>query len=183
MAIIATAFAETVKFSGSKQELQKRTLALYRQFLRGAPTFADLYEVQFSIPTIRTKIRQEFERHRFVDDLSIQNVLYAKGHMEYQECINFWKQQAQFLKYFPEEDDIQGRHQPSNFVDKFLKVSIIRSGFQLADGQLNVESVIMKRATSVTRPQSRPDKREGIHYTTLNDPETTHAIDSIRLWH
>ncbi|KAJ8051267.1 hypothetical protein LXG23DRAFT_7761, partial [Yarrowia lipolytica] len=121
MAIIATAFAETVKFSGSKQELQKRTLALYRQFLRGAPTFADLYEVQFSIPTIRTKIRQEFERHRFVDDLSIQNVLYAKGHMEYQECINFWKQQAQFLKYFPEEDDIQGRHQPSNFVDKFLK--------------------------------------------------------------
>lgn len=123
MAIIATAFAETVKFSGSKKELQKRTLSLYRQFLRGAPTFADLYEVQFSIPTIRTKIRQEFERHRFVEELSIQNVLYAKGHMEYQECINFWKQQAQFLKYFPEEDDIAGRHQPTNFVDKFLQVS------------------------------------------------------------
>lgn len=43
--------------------------------------------------------------------------------MEYQETMNFWKQQPHVLKFFTEEEAVKGKPKPSTFVDKFLQVS------------------------------------------------------------
>lgn len=69
-----------------------------------------MYELDMPVSNVKTKIRQEFERQRYVNDLDITNVLYAKGQMEFQEIINFWKQQCHVLKYFEES--------PNSIVDK-----------------------------------------------------------------
>lgn len=120
---MATAFAETTKRSASKADMRKRVLQLYRKFIRDAPTFVELYELDMPTAAMRTKIRQEFERHRYVDSLAVLNIMYMKGQMEYQETINFWKQQSHVLKYFTEEqqyNNLKGQ----GFVDGFLRGTV-----------------------------------------------------------
>lgn len=123
MTTAATAFAETTRLSNSP-ELRKRVLSLYRKFTRNSQTIAEIYEISYPVARIRTKIRQEFERHRYVEELSVRNILYAKGQMEYQETINYWKQQSHVLKFFLEEEAVKGKPKPSTFVEKFLQNSL-----------------------------------------------------------
>ena len=88
---------------------------------------AETYELSFPVSHIRTKLRQEFERHRYVEELPVKNMLYAKGQMEFQETINYWKQQPHVLKFFQDEEAVKGRPKPTSFVEKFLQVSIFQS--------------------------------------------------------
>lgn len=85
--------------------------------------FVELYELNMPVASVRTTIRQEFERNRFQKDLAINNVLYAKGRMEFQELVNFWKQTPHVLRYFekvgePAYITPQGE---GAFMKKFLK--------------------------------------------------------------
>ncbi len=48
-----------------------------------------MYSLNFPVSAIRTKIRQEFERHRFVAQLPVVDVLLMQGHVEYQVCAQF----------------------------------------------------------------------------------------------
>lgn len=43
-----------------------------------------MYNVPLPISTLRTRVRQEYERHRFVNKLSVVDVLLFKSHAEYQ---------------------------------------------------------------------------------------------------
>jgi NADH dehydrogenase (ubiquinone) 1 alpha subcomplex subunit 6 len=43
-----------------------------------------MYNLPMPISTIRTRIRQEFERHRYVNKLPVADVLLFKSHAEYQ---------------------------------------------------------------------------------------------------
>lgn len=108
---LATEFAETTRRSLTQADMRKRVLHLYRRYIRNAKEFSDLYELDMPVSNVKTKIRQEFERQRFVNDLDVTNVLYAKGQMEFQELINFWKQQCHVLRYFEDQLDY-------NIVDK-----------------------------------------------------------------
>ncbi|ODV96639.1 hypothetical protein PACTADRAFT_15172 [Pachysolen tannophilus NRRL Y-2460] len=109
-----TAFSEVTKFCKSPSELRIRTLNLYRRYLR--------HSRDFYIPAsqVKTKIRQEFERHRFINDLSVQNVLYMKSQMEFQELVNFWKQECHVMKYFETIENYDKTHN-SSFIEKFIK--------------------------------------------------------------
>ena len=40
------------------------------------------------VSAIRTKVRQEFEKHRYVNQLSAVDVLLAQSHMEFQVSID-----------------------------------------------------------------------------------------------
>ncbi|VVT52038.1 uncharacterized protein SAPINGB_P003296 [Magnusiomyces paraingens] len=124
MTTAATAFAETTRISKSSPELRARVLSLYRKFIRNAPFIAETYELSYPVARIRTKFRQEFERNRFVSDLSVKNILYAKGQMEFQETINYWKQQPHILNFFLEEETVKSKPKPSTFVEKFLQNSL-----------------------------------------------------------
>lgn len=124
MPTLPTAFAETTKRSLNSGELSQRVLSLYRKYLRSAPVFIELYELDLPVGVVRTKIRQEFERNRFQKDININNVLLAKGQMEYQELINFWKQTPHVMRYFEFEGDTRFSKDAKiadSFVGKFLK--------------------------------------------------------------
>jgi NADH dehydrogenase (ubiquinone) 1 alpha subcomplex subunit 6 len=43
-----------------------------------------MYSLNLPVSTIRTKIRQEFERHRYVQQLQTVDVLLFKSHSEFQ---------------------------------------------------------------------------------------------------
>ncbi|TKA31564.1 hypothetical protein B0A54_15697 [Friedmanniomyces endolithicus] len=72
------------------------------------------------VSAIRTKIRQEFERHRYVSQLKTVDVLLFNSHQEYQETLNFWKQLTHVLKYFRMEEDPKAKL-PKTFIQGFLE--------------------------------------------------------------
>ena len=43
-----------------------------------------MYTIPFPISTIRTRMRQQFERHRFVNKLSVVDMLLMQNNAEYQ---------------------------------------------------------------------------------------------------
>lgn len=88
--------------------------------MRYSGEMSDLYELDMPVANVKTKIRQEFERHRFVQDLGVSNVLYMKGQMEFQELINFWKQQCHVLRYF-DDQNAYGKVDKNDFVKNFLR--------------------------------------------------------------
>jgi hypothetical protein len=49
-----------------------------------APEIQTMYNMPMPISTIRTRIRQEFERQRYVNKLPVVDVLLLKGNAEYQ---------------------------------------------------------------------------------------------------
>ena len=49
-----------------------------------APEIQTMYTIPLPISTIRTRARQEFERHRFVNKLGIVDVLLVQNNAEYQ---------------------------------------------------------------------------------------------------
>ena len=51
---------------------------------RKAPEVQQMYSLGFPVSEIRTKIRQEFERHRYVEQLPVVDALIMRSHMEFQ---------------------------------------------------------------------------------------------------
>lgn len=45
-----------------------------------------MYTLNMPVSTIRTKMRQEFERHRYVTKLKTVDVLIYNSHAEFQVC-------------------------------------------------------------------------------------------------
>lgn len=93
------------------------------------------------VSTLRTKMRQEFERHRYVNQMKTVDVLLFNSHQEFQvrrqykaalgiyfvdhafqETLNFWKQLSHVLKYFRAEEEPKARL-PNNFINGFLEVN------------------------------------------------------------
>lgn len=51
-----------------------------------APEIQTMYNVPLPVSVLRTRIREEFERHRFAKKLPVVDVLIFKSHAEYQVC-------------------------------------------------------------------------------------------------
>ncbi|QPG77210.1 hypothetical protein FOA43_004617 [Brettanomyces nanus] len=117
---LATAFAETTRFSTSQAEMRIRMLNLYRRYIRHSREFVNNYDLDIPASQVKTKIRQEFEKRRNVNDLAIQNVMYMKGQMEFQELVNFWKQKCHVMRHF-EDFNSYDNSAKNGFVEKFLK--------------------------------------------------------------
>ena len=49
-----------------------------------APEIQQMYSLNMPVSALRTKVRQEFERHRFVQQLPVVDMLIFQSHMEYQ---------------------------------------------------------------------------------------------------
>lgn len=81
----------------------------------------NLYVLEVDTPQVRTKIRQEFERNRNVQQLPVVDMLISKSNMEFQETMNYWKQITQIMKYFRVEEDPRA-HVPKDFMTGFLEV-------------------------------------------------------------
>jgi NADH dehydrogenase (ubiquinone) 1 alpha subcomplex subunit 6 len=79
-----------------------------------------MYSLNMPVSKVRTKIRQEFEKHRYVNNVQAVDVLLTQSHAEFQETLNFWKQIPHVMKYFRVEEDENARL-PKNFISGFLE--------------------------------------------------------------
>ncbi|KAI5867955.1 hypothetical protein GGS23DRAFT_4176 [Durotheca rogersii] len=84
MAILPTQLARTTRQSANWADAKQRVLTAYREWLRAAPEIQTMYSINFPVPVIRTRMRQEFERNRFVNNLAVVDVLLLKNNAEYQ---------------------------------------------------------------------------------------------------
>ncbi|KAJ5613089.1 NADH-ubiquinone oxidoreductase 14.8 kDa subunit [Penicillium lagena] len=120
MTINPTYLAQRTRASRSLGDAKSRVLSSYREWLRASPEIQTMYSLGMPVSAIRTKIRQEFEKHRYVSQLNVVDVLLFQSHAEFQETLNYWKQLSHVMKYFrPEEDP--GARLPRNFVSGFLE--------------------------------------------------------------
>jgi len=104
-----------------------------------APQIVNLYLLDVPTPAVRAKIRQEFERSRYVQQLPVVDMLITKSDMEYQETMNYWKQIPQLMKYFRSEEDPRSQV-PKDFMTGFLEVCARDEGWAgcFADGESRV---------------------------------------------
>ncbi|CAO3652333.1 unnamed protein product [Cunninghamella echinulata] len=111
-------FAVTTASSSSSNEARLRALSLYRKFQKSVPEIMKIHEINLPTSAIRAKIREQFEQHRYVEDLQVRDILLAKGQMEYQETMNVWKQNNHIMNYFSKDE---ARPQPTTFLEKFYE--------------------------------------------------------------
>lgn len=79
-----------------------------------------MYSLNKPVSELRTKMRTEFERHRYVSQLPVVDMLIFQSHAEYQETLNYWKQLTHVLKYFRPDEDPNAKL-PQNFMTGFLE--------------------------------------------------------------
>ncbi|EAQ91359.1 hypothetical protein CHGG_03294 [Chaetomium globosum CBS 148.51] len=80
-----------------------------------------MYSIPHPVSAIRTRMRQEFERHRYVNKLPAVDVLLFQSNADYQETMNFWRQTNHLMSYFKEENFRGEKRLPSDFVTGFLE--------------------------------------------------------------
>ncbi|CAI2172872.1 510_t:CDS:2 [Funneliformis geosporum] len=111
---VALAFKTTT--SPTLADARKRVLYLYRDWQRAAPKIVSDYLLDLPISAVRAKIREEFEKNRFVADLRVIDILIFKGRAEYQETVNMWKMETHIMNYFSKEESPP---KPQTFLEKF----------------------------------------------------------------
>ena len=68
------------------------------------PEICALYPLDVPPALLRAKIRTKFERYRHVTDVAVIDILLHKGHTEYQETMNAWKQVPHVMQWFRDEE-------------------------------------------------------------------------------
>ncbi|KUI65644.1 hypothetical protein VM1G_00690 [Cytospora mali] len=121
MGISPTQFARKTRQSANWADASKRVMSAYREWMRAAPEIQTMYNIPFPVSVIRTRMRQEFERHRYVNKLPVIDVLLFQSDAEYQETMNFWKQSNHIMSYFQEENFRGDKRLPSSFMSGFLE--------------------------------------------------------------
>ncbi|KAK4169261.1 NADH dehydrogenase 1 alpha subcomplex subunit 6 [Cladorrhinum sp. PSN259] len=121
MAVTPTQFAVTTRQSANLADAKRRVLKAYREWIRAAPEIQTMYSVPHPVSAIRTRMRQEFERNRFVNKLSVIDVLLMKSNADYQETMNFWRQTNHIMNFFKQENFRGGKRLPANFIEGFLE--------------------------------------------------------------
>ncbi|RYP62368.1 hypothetical protein DL769_007325 [Monosporascus sp. CRB-8-3] len=121
MAVTPTQFAITTRQSANWNDAKRRVLAAYRAWMRACPEIQTMYNIPFPVSALRTRVRQEFERNRFVNKLNVVDVLLMQNNAEYQEMMNFWKQTTHVMSYFNTENFRGSDRLPDNFMKGFLE--------------------------------------------------------------
>ncbi|KAL2886643.1 NADH-ubiquinone oxidoreductase 14.8 kDa subunit [Ceratocystis lukuohia] len=125
MAVLPTELAVRVRQSVNWSDAKLRVIHAYRDWMRAAPTIQTMYNVPKPVPAIRTRIREEFEKNRFINKINHVDVLVTKSNAEYQETMNFWKQTPHIMSYFKDENWRADSRLPSNFMSGFLEFILI----------------------------------------------------------
>ncbi|RSH84422.1 uncharacterized protein EHS24_005943 [Apiotrichum porosum] len=116
MTTIPSRLAKSVHIAKSMEEARRLTIDAYRAWYRSAPEICALYALNVSPSAIRLKIRQDFEKHRDIQDINVINLLLHKNQQEYQETMNCWKQEPNIMHWFKPLDDPAP---PATFMEKF----------------------------------------------------------------
>ncbi|KAI8319342.1 hypothetical protein GQ54DRAFT_299403 [Martensiomyces pterosporus] len=104
--------------STSLADARSRAIQLYRQWQKSVPQIMLDYHLCMPQSVVRAKIREEFEKQRYVSDPRTIDVLLFKGRIEFEETYNVWKQYSHVLRYF---DANEKEPQATKFLDKFVE--------------------------------------------------------------
>ncbi|KAH8597997.1 hypothetical protein B0O99DRAFT_591906 [Bisporella sp. PMI_857] len=119
MVINPTFLAQRTRQSISRADAQRRVIHSYREWIRAAPDIQRQYSLNLTAAALRTKIRQEFERHRYVTQLGVIDVLLFQSHAEYQGWPPIHA----------------GRQEQNDLADKIIMVICLSSGHYINQGQ------------------------------------------------
>lgn len=61
-----------------------KTVEMLITSLYKAPEIQQMYSLNMPVSQVRTKVRQEFERHRYVNKLPVVDMLLFRSHTEFQ---------------------------------------------------------------------------------------------------
>ncbi|KAI9023774.1 hypothetical protein CLU79DRAFT_748126 [Phycomyces nitens] len=111
-------FATTTAVSKSSKEATQRAISLYRLWQKSVPEIMRIHEINMPTSQVRAKIRENFEKNRYVEELPVRDILLARGHMEFQETINVWKQHNHIMSYFAAEEAVP---KATTFLEKFYE--------------------------------------------------------------
>jgi NADH dehydrogenase (ubiquinone) 1 alpha subcomplex subunit 6 len=68
------------------------------------PTICDIYKLEVTETQCRRRIRQEFEKHKFVKDVQVVDILLFKARQELEESLNCFKQPTHIMRFFPNDE-------------------------------------------------------------------------------
>ncbi|XP_060520261.1 NADH dehydrogenase [ubiquinone] 1 alpha subcomplex subunit 6-like [Cylas formicarius] len=108
--------AKTI-LSLDRRETRRHVISLYKSWSRQIPYIVQHYDLPFMEKVYRQKLREEFTKHKCIDDIRIIDMLVIKSHMDLKEIIENWspkKVLAQHMKEWFEP-------KPKNFVSRFLQ--------------------------------------------------------------
>ena len=108
-----------------------------------------MYALNVSVPYFRQRIRAKFEENRHVSDVRLINQLTLRGRQEWQETVNFWKQNDHIMGALLQPT---GRP-PRTFLQKFYEgmrgASVRKSVLMGASGR-DEDQVLPAATGSVT---------------------------------
>jgi hypothetical protein len=70
---------------------------------------------------IRSRIRAEFERHRYVEDPAVLDILIQKNRQSFQEIMNAWSQESHILGVLLKDKS----KEPKTFLQKFYEGTVL----------------------------------------------------------
>lgn len=80
-----------------------------------APEIQQMYSLNMPVSAIRTKMRQEFERHRYVQQLKTVDVLLFNSHQEYQvRCHPLMPTSSKLTKRLLRKPSTSGSNSPTS---------------------------------------------------------------------
>ncbi|KDR08840.1 NADH dehydrogenase [ubiquinone] 1 alpha subcomplex subunit 6, partial [Zootermopsis nevadensis] len=86
--------------SVDRNEARKRVFNLYKAWYRQIPYVVLDYDIPKSAKQCRAKLREEFEKHCYITDIRVIDMLVIKGQMELKETVEIWKQKSHVMSYF-----------------------------------------------------------------------------------
>jgi len=117
MSTIPSRLARTIRKSGSLSEARQKSRELYRDWYRCAPEIVTIHALTIPPSLIRSRIRAEFERHRYVEDPAVIDILVLKSRQDFQEVMNAWQQESHVLGVLLKDKT----KEPKSFLQKFYE--------------------------------------------------------------